>query len=157
MRPRAIRLFGLVIAVAVLLATAVAPAAARARTGADDAALKTLLGHASAMATILEEKLDAPKDALDALDAYKKKNGKKIRKALTRVFAIGHELDEPLRADWASALGTSPEAMRLIVAIFGFRSKHGDDATTTARFDAMLDDLKAELSKAEAAAAPKTK
>jgi hypothetical protein len=157
MRPRAIRILGLVLAVAVLLAGAVAPAAARARTGADDAALKTLLVHATAMATILEEKLETPKEALDALEAYKKKNGKKIRKALTKVFTIGHELDEGLRADWDSALGTSPEAMRLIVAIFGFSGKHSDDAATTARFDAMLDDLKAELSKAETAAAPKAK
>ena len=141
----------LALVVAVLAAVTVSPAAARKRSSADDATLTSVLVHAAAMAVILEGKLDAPKSALDALEAYKKKHGKAIRKALTRVFAIRGELDEPLRAEWDRALGTSTEATRLIVAIFTFSNKHAEDAATKARFDAMLADLAAELGKAEAA------
>ena len=146
-----------VLAALVVLGAAAAPALARNRNRGDDATLAALLVHATSMAAILEDKLVQPIAALDGLDAYKRKHGKKIHNTLRRVFAIREELDENLRSGWDRALGSSPEAIRFIVALFTFRSTHTGNPAVNARFAAMLADLEAELASARSGAPTRNK
>jgi hypothetical protein len=118
-----------------------ATAQARPKSADDDVLVTALLGHADAVAAILEKHLEHPKKAIAVIDKYLKKRRKPMKATVAKLVVVANELDPDARSDLRSDLLWAAPSVRFMKAMQAFQERWGEDPAYKAKIDARFAEL----------------